>query len=160
PSHVVGERRHRQLLRDLRLADERAGSPPPDEEAVSHEVVERRSQRQPRDSQVDAQLPLRRNRLADVELIDQLEDSVPGLALFGPGAVTAFVAVAVATGICSPAEGSGAETRLVPVSGSKKWKREGSTATVSPPPTRALVRASTRAANSVTDSASNVSPPT
>ena len=74
--HVVGERRHRQLLRDLRLADERARAVPPNEVALAHEVVERGPYGQARDAEVGAELTLRRDRVADGELLDEVEHEV------------------------------------------------------------------------------------
>ena len=81
PPHVLGERGHRQLLRDLGLADERPAAVTPDEQSLAHELVERGANRQPRHAEIDGQLALRRDRLADAELLDQVEDAVPHLAL-------------------------------------------------------------------------------
>ena len=52
PQHVLGERRHRQLLRDLRLAHERSASVTTDEEPLAHELVERGAHREARDAEV------------------------------------------------------------------------------------------------------------
>ena len=52
-------------LRDLRLGDERAGAAAANEVALAHELVERRAHRQPRDAEVDAELPLGGDRVAD-----------------------------------------------------------------------------------------------
>ena len=40
---------------------------------VADEIVERRPHRQARDAEVDAELPLGRDRVADAELLDQVE---------------------------------------------------------------------------------------
>ena len=53
------ERRHRQLLRDLRLAHERARAAAADEVALAHELVERRAHGQPRDAEVGARAAAR-----------------------------------------------------------------------------------------------------
>jgi hypothetical protein len=83
PAHVVGERRHRQLLRDLRLADERAGAAAADDVALALEVVERRAHGQSRHAKVRRELALGRDRVAHLELLDEVEDEVAGLALLG-----------------------------------------------------------------------------
>src|SRR6266545_5607391 len=81
-THVLAEGGQRELLSDLGLADERPAAVPPHQVAVSHEVVERCAQRQARDAQVAAQPPLGRDRLADLELFDQLQYALPGQDLF------------------------------------------------------------------------------
>src|SRR5262249_551746 len=78
---VLAERRHRQLLLDLRLADERAAAAPPDEVALADEVVERCPDGQPRDAELRAELALRRDRLSDREPVHEAEDAVARLAL-------------------------------------------------------------------------------
>ena len=85
-AHVLGEGGHRQLLGDLRLADERAAAVAADEHPVADEIVERGPHREPRDAEVGAQLPLGRDRVADAELLDQVEDAAPRLALLRDGA--------------------------------------------------------------------------
>ena len=85
-AHVVGERRHRQLLRDLRLADERTRAVPPDEVPLAYEVVEGSPNGQSRDAEVRAQLALRRNGIADGELLDQVENKVASGSLLGHAA--------------------------------------------------------------------------
>jgi hypothetical protein len=75
-THVVGERRHRELLRDLGLADECAGTVSAHEIALADEVVQCGADRQPRDAEVGAQLTLRGDRVADRELLDQVEHEV------------------------------------------------------------------------------------
>src|SRR5262249_13133893 len=71
--HVVGERGHRELLRDLGLAHERSRSVPANEVPLPDEVVERGANSEPGDAEVRAQLPLGRNRLADGEVLDEIE---------------------------------------------------------------------------------------
>ena len=66
-AHVVAERGDRHPLRDLRLGDERARAAAAREVALADELVERRADGQPRDAEVDAELPLGRDRVADVE---------------------------------------------------------------------------------------------
>src|SRR5437763_9214723 len=80
---LVRERAHRQLLRDLRLAHERARAAPADEAALAHEFVEGCPDREPRDAEVEAELPLGRDRLADRQLVDQVADALARLALLG-----------------------------------------------------------------------------
>ena len=55
------------------------------EEPFADEVVERRAHRQPGDAEVAAQLTLGRDRLADAELLDEVEHPAPGLGLLGHG---------------------------------------------------------------------------
>ena len=57
------------------------------EVAVADEVVERRPERQPRDAEIAAEPPLRGDRLPHLELVDQLEDSLPGQDLFAHGSL-------------------------------------------------------------------------
>src|SRR5206468_2604431 len=151
PLHVLRERGHRQLLRDLRLADERAGAPSPDQITVANELVECGPDGQARDAEVGGELALGGNRLADPERFDQLEDAVTGLALLRHGA-----AGASSLGSGSAAGRSLAASRLVPLSTSKKWKRAGSTARVSDFPTAAFTRGSIRALKSASSCASSV----
>ena len=66
PAHVLGERGHRQLLGDLGLADERAAPPLAHEVAVAHEVVQGGPHGQPRHPEIGRELPLRRDRVADL----------------------------------------------------------------------------------------------
>ena len=82
-AHVLRERRNRQLLRDLRLTDERAAALPPDEVAVADEPVERGPERRTRDTERRAELPLGRDRLAHRQPLDQVEDAVDDFALLG-----------------------------------------------------------------------------
>src|SRR5712691_8086194 len=86
PPHVLAERGQGQLLGDLRLADECAAAVPPLEVPVADEVVERRPERQTGDAELPAEPTLRGDRLADLELVDQLEDSLSGQDLFAHGA--------------------------------------------------------------------------
>src|SRR3954469_157328 len=141
-AHVVRERRQRQLLRDLRLADERARAAPTYEMTLAHELVERCTDRQARDSEVGAQLALRRDRLADRQALDEVEHLLARLALLRHRAASS------GSGAGDSASAASAAKRFSPVSGSKKWKRSGSTATLSGAPGQALVRASRRAVNS------------
>ena len=83
--HVLGEGGHRQLLGDLRLAHERPAPVPAHEHAVADEIVEGRSDGQARDTEVDAELPLGRDRVADPELLDQVEHPGTRLGLLGDG---------------------------------------------------------------------------
>jgi hypothetical protein len=80
-AHVLAERRHRQLLGDLRLAHERPGAAAPDEVALSDELVEGGAHGQPRDAEVGAELPLGGDRAADAHALDEVEDLVAGLRL-------------------------------------------------------------------------------
>ena len=80
-AHVVAERGDRHPLRDLRLGDERAGAAAAGQMALADEVVERRADGQPRDAEVDAEQALGRDRVADVERLDQLEHLLARLAL-------------------------------------------------------------------------------
>src|SRR5215831_7589734 len=82
-AHVLRERRHRQLLRDLRLADERPAAAPLDEQAIADEIVERCPDGKPRHPEVAAELPLRGDRVTDSESLDQVEDAFARLALLG-----------------------------------------------------------------------------
>ena len=84
-AHVLAERRERELLRDLRVADERAAPVPADKKPVADEVLDRGAQRQPRDAEVAREPSLGRDRLADVEAFDQLEHPLPGLFLLVHG---------------------------------------------------------------------------
>jgi hypothetical protein len=77
-AHVFAERRQRELLGDLRLADERAAPVPPLQVAVPDEVVERGAEGQSGDAEVGAEPAFGGDRLADAELLDQLEDPLPG----------------------------------------------------------------------------------
>src|SRR5439155_15446720 len=78
---------------DLRLADEGAAAVPALQVSVSDEIVERRPERQARDAELAAQPPLRGDCLADLELVDQLEDALPGQDLFAHGAPYGSTAV-------------------------------------------------------------------
>src|SRR5207247_6963041 len=62
-----------------RRGDEGAAAGSPLEPPLADELVDRRAERQPRHAEVDAQLPLRRNRGSDVELTDELEHAAAGL---------------------------------------------------------------------------------
>ena len=64
-AHVVAERGDVDALRDLRLGDERAGAAAAHEVALADELVERGAHGQPRDAEVDAELALGRDRVAD-----------------------------------------------------------------------------------------------
>ena len=133
--HVLRERGHRQLLRDLRLADERARAAPAHEKALADEVVQRRAHREPRDAEIGAQLALRRDRLADVEAARSGRAPGPWSGSAWSGCSRRQPAVGASAG-CGSSTGS--PTRLRPVSGSKKWKRAGSTARRRRSPTRAV----------------------
>src|SRR6476661_3797461 len=134
-THVVAEGRDVDSLCDLRLRHERAGAAAANEIALTHELVERRAHRQPRDTEVDAELPFRGDGVADAERLDELQDALARLALLGQAPTPA-------------SSGAPVVLNRSPVAGSKKWKRAGSTASLSRSPTRAAVRASTRAVNS------------
>ena len=84
-AHVVAEGARVHPLRDLGLGDKGPGTTAADEVAVAHEIVERGSDRQPRDSEVGAQVALGRDCLPDLERLDQVEDALTGLALFRHG---------------------------------------------------------------------------
>ena len=118
---------------------------------VPHEVVERRAHREPGDSEIRAQLALGRDRVADAELLDQVEHAAARLALLRHGSGRGR-----GHGRAEPDSvrrrgqyqscGDGCRSELVPaasrqrrtVDGSKKWNRDGSTASsASPAPTRA-----------------------
>jgi hypothetical protein len=80
-AHLLAEGGHRQLLRDLRLADEGAAATAADEIALARKLVDRRPHGEPRDAEVLAQLALRGDRPTDADLLDQVEDLVARLAL-------------------------------------------------------------------------------
>src|SRR5262249_34901792 len=75
--HVLAEGRERELLRDLRLADEGAAAVPADQVALANELIECRSERQARDTEVGGETSLGRDRLADAEPRDQLHNLLP-----------------------------------------------------------------------------------
>ena len=83
--HVVGERRHRELLGDLRLADERAGAAPADDVPLAREVVERGAKREPGDAEIRAQRRSDGIAFTDFELLDEIEHEIAGLALLRHG---------------------------------------------------------------------------
>src|SRR5262249_34377598 len=83
PAHVLGERGHRELLRDLRLADEGAAPAPADEHPLANEVVERCPNGETRHTEVRAELTLGRNGVADGQLLDQIEHTLARLTLLG-----------------------------------------------------------------------------
>ena len=80
-AHVLAERGHRQLLRDLRLLDVGAAAAPADEVALAGEVVERGADGQARDAEIGAELPLGGDRGADAEPLDQVEHLLARRAL-------------------------------------------------------------------------------
>ena len=80
-AHVLAEGRHRQLLRDLGLADEGAASASPHEEALADEVVEGGAHGQARHPEVGRQLALGGDRTPGAEALDQVDDLIAGLAL-------------------------------------------------------------------------------
>src|SRR5262249_41701094 len=85
----------------------------------------------PRHAEVDGQMALGRDRVPDLEGLDQIEHALAGLALLRQPVTSARL---------------GASVRMrAPVSAEKNWKRAGSSASSSRPPTRAAVRLSTRA---------------
>ena len=93
-------------FRDLRLGDERARAAPAHEVALAHELVERGANGQARHAEVETELPLGGNRIADPELVDQLEHPLAGLALLAHD--------------CAPARAAiGSPTSRAPESGSK-----------------------------------------
>ena len=128
---------------------------PPHEISLADEVVERRPHRQPRDAEVGAQLTLGRNRIADRQLLDEVEHEISRLRLLrhaGHRSLLPIVVNTMATTLIwatvTIEDSLGAESLPssdAPDPGSKKWKRPGSTAKRSGPPTRAEVRGSTRA---------------
>ena len=81
PAHVLAEGGQRQLLGDLRLADERPAPMASHEVALADEVVERRPQREPRDAEVGAESALGWDRFPHAEVADQLDDVLPDLLL-------------------------------------------------------------------------------
>jgi hypothetical protein len=81
-AHVLTEGGQGQLLRDLRLADEGSGALAPLQVAVTDEIVERGADGETGDAELAAQAPLGRNRLADLQLVDQLEHALSGQDLF------------------------------------------------------------------------------
>src|SRR5581483_7063543 len=132
-AHVVAERRDVRALLDLRCCDEGARTATAHQVSLAHQLVERRPHGEPRHAEVGHELPLGRDRVVDGERRDQLEDALAGLPLLRHPAGW------------SSAAGTG-EIRS-PLSGSKKWKRAGSTASSSRPAGRAAERTSTRATN-------------
>ena len=145
-AHVLGERGHRQLLGDLRLADERARAAAADEVALAGELVQRGAHGQPRDAEIGAQLALRRDRLADAEVVDQVEDPVAGLGLLGRTSRPRRAGGSVA------ASGSS----VLPLSGSKKWQSRRVEREVAAARRRGtLARGSTRALKRALDSCSS-----
>src|SRR5439155_11980039 len=81
PAHVLAERGHGELLGDLGLLDVGAAAAPAYEVALPREVVERGADGQARDAQIDAELPLRGDRGADTEPLDELQHLLPRGAL-------------------------------------------------------------------------------
>jgi len=57
------------------------------EVAVADEVVERRPERQARDPKIAAEPPFRGDCLSHLELVDQLEDALPGQDLLAHGSL-------------------------------------------------------------------------
>jgi hypothetical protein len=55
---------------------------PPFQVSVPYEVVERGPEGEPRHAELAAEAPFGRDRLADLELVDQLEHTLPGQDLF------------------------------------------------------------------------------
>ena len=133
--HVVGERRHRELLGDLRLAHERAGAVSADQVALAHEIVEGGAHREPGNAEVRAQLTLGRDRVADGVLLDEVEHEVARLRLLRHAEhrnrPPVLVKTRTALTQCA-AEAAGASRTArpgtssdAPVSASKKWNRDG-----------------------------------
>ena len=114
-AHVLGEGGHRQLLRDLRLADERPGAAAAHEITLAHELVEGCPHRQPRHAEVRAERALGRDGVPDRELLDQVEHPLACLGLLRHSACRAGSRDA---GVSAVEDGG---VRLAPVSGSKKW---------------------------------------
>src|SRR5207248_2801024 len=67
-------------LGDFRLGDERPGAAPAHEVALAHELVERRADGEAGDAEVDAELTLGRDRVADAQRLDQRQDAPARLA--------------------------------------------------------------------------------
>src|SRR5262245_6523954 len=80
-AHLLAERGHCQLLRDLRLTHERAAAATAHQITLADELVERSTHGQPRHAEVDAQLPLRRESSTDARTLDQVDHALAGLAL-------------------------------------------------------------------------------
>ena len=131
--------------------------------SLADEIVERRSHRQARDTEVGAQLPLGRDRVADAELLDQVEHparaSRSASSLFGLRRHRVVAAILPASdgwsrpvmlkrsAATAPRRSAGS---AAPSPGSKKWKpRADRRASVAFSPGRIRVRGSTRAVNSV-----------
>src|SRR5438876_983847 len=79
PPHVVAEGGEGQRLGDLRLGDVRAAAVAAVEVAVADELIEGRPDSQPGHAQVDRELALGRDRAANLEAFDQVEDAVASL---------------------------------------------------------------------------------
>ena len=62
-----------------------AGAAPTDDVPLAREIVERGAKREPRDAEIGAQLSLGRDRLPDLELLDEIEYEIPRLALLRHG---------------------------------------------------------------------------
>src|SRR5205814_6807716 len=124
----------RHPLRDLRLGDERSGAAAARQVALADELVERRAHGEARDAEVAGQVALGRDRVADLEALDQIEHTLAGFALLRHPATIA--------GLAAPVR------MRAPVSTEKNWKRPGSSASSRRLPTRAAVRLSTRAVKS------------
>ena len=170
--HVLGERRHRQLLGDLRLADERAAAVPPHEQPFADEVVERRAHGEARHAEVAAaagartgsRRPRRAARSGRARWL-RVSLCFVTVRFTSPGPCIVFVVrrtwyscdQVVKTTRRShggtlerPAPASAPYDRSAePSSTSKKWNPAGSTASATGSPCRAPVRGSTRAVKSV-----------
>src|SRR6476646_1580905 len=83
PAHVLAERRHRELLRDLGLLDIGSAAAPAHQVALARELVERGANGQARDAEVRAELSLGGDRGADAEPLNELEHLLPRRALLG-----------------------------------------------------------------------------
>jgi len=72
-AHVLAERGHRQLLRDLRVLDVRATAAPADDIALPGEVVQGGPDGQAGDAEIGGELPLGGDGIAHAEALDQVE---------------------------------------------------------------------------------------
>src|SRR4029077_6600990 len=120
------------------------------EEALTDEIVESCSNREARDAEIRAQFALRGDRVPHRELLDQIEHALARLALLRddrrtharhPRVVAARWSIPLCH-VAATSTGSLSTTavrpraRLAPVATSKKWNREGSTASARVDPTR------------------------
>src|SRR5256885_1950164 len=95
-AHVVAERREGERLGDLRLGHVGAAAVAAVEVAVAHQLIERGTEGQPGDAEVDGELPLRRDGLAHRDRLDQVEHAVARLLLLAHGSGTTLQPCATA----------------------------------------------------------------